>query len=205
MPKETMRAKIERLEGLVASYEASLEKANNTIIDMQEKANEAYMNSTDRKQLEHENERNREYKRLYERLKDEHEAMKNEFKGKSERITELNNEKLKLLEEISLKDIEINTLKNDMDKLKSEKGVSNITKEIEQLRKTNADLRRKVDELQVRKDIKGVNARGAGRHKTIKADIVRKVKEKRKQGDSMKKIAESLGISVGSVFNILKE
>ena len=54
MARETMKAKIERLENQVASYEQSLQKANKIILDMQEKANETYSNSTDRMQLEHE-------------------------------------------------------------------------------------------------------------------------------------------------------
>lgn len=173
MKQETQKQKIQRLEDKVKELNQLINEKVEQILHMQEAANDAFANSTDKMQLE---------QRIFilEKLLEsgEHRVARAEKKvlAWDSRIQKLKNENECLNSNRVKRELEIENLKEEIQKLKNESS-----------KKTK------------------MNERGAGRKERFSEAEKQTIKMYRMQKKSIKEIANIYGCSVGLIHKIINE
>lgn len=169
MARETQKAKIERLEQELAQAQDIIKEQNDKIDSMIDKADNSFENSVTYKQML------KQIDTLELKIKsmtDSVEHNKKMYNAELKRNSEL-------IEEIKrLKDTTVQELK------------MNVSDELEQLKKENAELRGKLN---------------AGRKEKFNKDKQEEIKRLRVEGKSMQQIADILKCSKATVFNYLRK
>lgn len=218
MERETMRAKIERLEKENAQLQQIAQKQDKELRKLKDelerlKKKRKKLAETDNLELvaqQLESAQNssdkwhREYFNQYEknkRLEEEIQKLKSEKSKRSRSKIVIENEELR--KEIESKEEHIQSLY--LQQVKADEEVQKVKKEHQELFKAYKKDLERVEEEYKKDNTKKHNERGAGRKARFSAEQIETIKMYRLQGKKIKEIAELFKCSVGLIHKIINE
>ena len=210
MAKETQKAKIERLENELKQANQIIQKLNNEISEIIDKADNSFENSSTYKQMK------KQIKDLELKLKVSEDS-KEHNRRMYESELKKNDEMIKEFQELNN---ENERLKKKRERKANENNLELIGQQLQDARDTadkwhkqlfiqqqkNKELEKEIEYLVEKNSIiQKHNERGAGRKSRFTQSEIETIKMYRLQGKTIKEIAEMFKCSVGLIHKIINE